>query len=190
MILGQVSHEYTRNPIKKVIISLAPFFGVSFFILILVKLLLPDLYASHISGFKLNFNDLLLNKFLSISSDYLHEYYFYYQALWQNLDFSSWRTYLFIYLALSLGSHIAPSKTDLRYTFEGVGILLVIFIILYFLFKFLKLAFIWQVFTYLSYPVYLLNTLLGYGIVFALLMLALVLLFGGVRKLIQYFNRL
>jgi hypothetical protein len=187
IILGQVSHEYTRNPFKKVIISLAPFFGVSFFILIIIKLLLPALYGQQISGFKLNLNGLSLTETLDFGLDYLRQYFYYYGSLWQNFDFSSWPSYLFIYLMLSLGSQIAPSRADLKYTFEGLGFLFIIFIGLYFIFKWLKLGLVWQILIYLGYPIYLINSLLGYGIVFVLLMLVMVLLIGGIRSLIHRF---
>jgi len=51
--------------------------------------------------------------------------------IWANLqalDFNAWQTYLFLYLAFSIGSELAPSSTDVRRsipTLLGVGIGLV-----------------------------------------------------------------
>jgi len=181
MVLGEVVHEYTKNPIKKVVISLAPLFGVSLFILVLIKLLLPGLYMNQLAGLNINISGSFGTQFWN----YFSQYFSYYRDLWQSLDFFSWQTYLFIYLSLSLGSHIAPSKTDLKYTFEGLGVIVAALLILLLAFRLLDIEYIWQVFNYLSYPIYQLNSLLGYGIVFTLLMLAVVLLVGGVRGLIH-----
>jgi len=183
MVLGEVVHEYTSNPIKKVIISLAPLFGVSLFLLILIKLLLPGLYASHLAGLKINIGGSFGAQFWS----YFRQFISYYQELWQNLDFGSWQTYLFIYLALSLGSHIAPSKTDLKYTFEGLGVALAALVILFIAFRLLGIEYLWQAFNYLSYPIYQLNSLLSYGIVFTLILLFVVVLLGAARNLIKRF---
>ena len=33
----------------------------------------------------------------------------------KNVDYSDWRTYLFFYLSMTVGSQVSPSKTDLKY---------------------------------------------------------------------------
>lgn len=41
-------------------------------------------------------------------------------ALLGDLDFQRWQTYLFLYLALSIGAELAPSTTDLRYALPAL----------------------------------------------------------------------
>ncbi len=184
IILGQVSHENTKNPIKKIIISLAPFFGVSATIWFFVWLLLP---AGHLLG-PINLIQASSSGFSSFGQSilgFLNQYRNYFLSLVASLDFKDWRIYLFIYLMLSLGSQAAPSRTDLKHTFNGLVVLSVVVLLVYLLISYLKINFVPGLAAYLVQPFYLLNFLLAYGIFFALIMLILTWGLIGLVKLIK-----
>jgi hypothetical protein len=190
LVLGQVAHEYIRNPIKKLIISIAPLFGVSLVIWLLVKFLLPTIYSQQIKTIQLSLDDFSsLRAFWQASIFYLQSYLNYFFELFRNLDFADWRVYIFFYLMLSFGSHAASSKTDLRHAFQGLGIIFVVFVVLYFILSFFKLNAVWQIFSFLVLPIHWLNFILGYGIVFTLLMLILVWFLGGLFWIVNHFAR-
>lgn len=188
LVLGQVAHEYTRNPIKKLIISIAPLFGVSLIIWLLVKFLLPVVYSQQIKTINLSLGDFSsFRAFWQTGISYLQAYLNYFFELFKNLDFADWRVYLFFYLMLSLGSHAAPSKTDLRHAFGGLGIIFIVLLLLYFILSFFKLNAVWSALSFLTLPIHWLNFILGYGIVFTLLMLILVWFLSGLFWLVNRF---
>lgn len=168
--LGFVSHVQSRNPIKNIVISLAPLFGVTAVIWLLIRFLLPELYFSILNPVKAGLADFTsFNQFFSFTKDYLSQYWHFLVNLWQNIDFSKWQTYVFIYLMLSLGAHAAPSKQDLKHTFYGLAGLVIIFLILYYLGVWLKIDILWSITKWLAYPFSLTASFLTYGIVFAVL---------------------
>lgn len=184
--LGFVSHAQSRNPIKNIIISLAPLFGVTAAIWLLIRFLLPELYFSILNPVKAALSDFsTFNNFFNFTKDYFSQYGQYFSALWQSIDFSKWQTYLFIYLMLSLGAHAAPSKQDLRYTFWGIGGLAVIFIIFYYLGTWLKIDILWQMTKWLTYPVHLVASFLTYGIVFAVLAIFIMFIIGMLVRVLR-----
>lgn len=168
--LGFVSHAQSRNPVKNIIISIAPLFGVTAVIWLLIKFLLPELYFSVTNPVSKALTDFSsFQSFFNFSKDYFQNFWHYITNLWQNIDFSKWQTYLFIYLMLSLGAHSAPSKQDLKHTYFGIGGLAVVFIILYYIGSWLKIDILWQIAKWLAYPVGFTAGFLTYGIVFAVL---------------------
>ena len=177
--LGSVSHAKSRNPIKNIIISIAPLFGVTAVIWLLIKFLIPELYFSVTNPIDKALADFSsLQNFFSFSKEYFQIYWNYMVDLWQNIDFTKWQTYLFIYLMLSLGAHAAPSKEDLKHTFWGIGGLAVIFIILYYIGSWLEIDILWQITKWLTYPVGLAAGFLTYGVVFAVIAVLIMLIVG------------
>ena len=79
---------------------------------------------------------------------------------------------------LSLGAHAAPSKQDLKHTFWGVGGLVIVFLIIYYLGTWLKIDLLWQFTKLLTYPVGLAASFLMYGIVFAVIAVIVMFLIG------------
>lgn len=175
--LGFVSHARSRNPIKNIIISLAPLFGVTVVIWLLIKFLLPELYFTILNPVKTALADFsTFGHFFSFTKEYFSQYGQYISALWQNIDFFKWQTYVFIYLMLSLGAHAAPSKEDLKHTFWGMAGLVVIFTILYYLGSWLQIDLLWPMTKWLAYPLSLAASFLTYGIVFTVLAIIIMLL--------------
>ena len=184
--LGFVSHAQVRNPVKNIIISIAPLFGVTAVIWLLIKFLLPELYFSVANPVNKALTDFSsFQSFFNFSKEYFQTFWHYITNLWQNIDFTRWQTYLFIYLMLSLGAHFAPSKQDLKHTYWGIGGLAVIFIIIYCIGSWLKIDILWQIARWLAYPVSFTASFLTYGIVFAVLAVLVILVIGLVARILK-----
>jgi hypothetical protein len=187
--LGFVSHAQSRNPIKNIIISIAPLFGVTAVIWLLIRLLLPELYFAVFNPVKAGLTDIAsFNQFFNFTKDYFTQFSHYFASLWQNIDLGKWQTYLFIYLMLSLGSHAAPSKEDLKHTFWGISGLAVVFLILYYLGVWLKTDILWSMTKWLVFPVSLAAGFLTYGIVFSLLGVIIMFFLAFIIRLIKGFR--
>ena len=104
---GYVIHQKTREPISQVIISFAPIIGISLSFLAFTYLLQPT-WLTTLNQYNIN----TITKILS------------------NTSFSSWQTWLYLYLCLSLATCMAPSKQDFKVAFAGIlFILLILFLI-------------------------------------------------------------
>lgn len=124
-VLGSLSHESTSNPLALVVISTFPFLGGSFILWVLSVWLIPytDLDAPK----------LIVNSFDSWWPSLVHYIWSWWNFSWNLilvLDWTSWLTWVFVYLALAISAHLAPSNKDLSYTATGLSVisLLVIFI--------------------------------------------------------------
>jgi hypothetical protein len=187
--LGFVSHAQSRNPIKNIIISIAPLFGVTAVIWLLIRFLLPELYFAVANPAKEALVDLkTFSLFFNFTKDYFLQFIHYFASLWQNIDLGKWQTYLFIYLMLSLGSHAAPSKEDLKHTFWGIGGLAVVFLILYYLGLWIKTDILWSIARWLVYPVSLTAGFLTYGIVFSFLGVIIMFFLAFIIRLTKGFK--
>ncbi|MFC1687513.1 hypothetical protein ACFL0L_02950 [Patescibacteria group bacterium] len=166
--LGYVSHSQTRNPIKNVIISIAPLFGVTFVMWLLVKFFMPGLYVDIINPMKdalANFDSMqqALGSFAEAGKVYAG----YFETLWQNIDLGDWKTYVFLYFMITLASHAAPSSVDLKHTFGGVIGLVVLFGIIFFTGNLVEVDIIQQITVWISYPILFITAFLGYSVIFA-----------------------
>jgi len=168
--LGFVEHDRTRNPVKNIIISIAPLFGVTAVIWLLTKLLWPELYSIQTDNLKAALVDFSsFQNFFSFSRDYFLQYWSYIRELIVSFDAASWQTYVFIYLMLSLSSHAAPSKEDLRHTYYGFSVLVIIFVLMYYIDQWLQIPITWSIVKWLGTPVFFAASLLSYGIIFAIM---------------------
>ncbi len=184
--LGFVEHARTRNPVKNIIISMAPLFGVTAGIWLLTKFLFPELYVSLSSNIGAALSDFTtFQNFFNFTKDYFLQYWIYIKDLISSFDFGSWPTYLFIYLMLSLSSHAAPSKEDLKHTYAGMVGLIVFFTLLYYVDQWLQVPVTWTIIKWLTTPVYLTAGFLTYGIIFAAISLVIMLLISLIIRLFR-----
>jgi len=184
--LGFVEHARTRNPVKNIIISMAPLFGVTAVIWLLTKFLFPELYVSLSNNISAALSDFTtFQNFFNFTKDYFSQYWIYIKDLISSFDLGSWPTYLFIYLMLSLSSHAAPSKEDLKHTYAGMVGLIVIFTLLYYVDQWLQVPVTWTIIKWLTTPVYLAAGFLTYGIIFAAISLVIMLLISLVVRLFK-----
>ncbi len=172
--LGFVEHDRTRNPVKKVIISLAPLFGVTATMWLIARWLFPEIHSSFESLMQsalVDFNS--FQGFFSFSATYFNTYGHYLSELIKNFDASTWQTYVFIYLILSLSSHAAPSKEDLGHTYAGLFGLSILFALLYYIDQIIQVPLTWHVIQWLSAPVFIAVGVLMYGILFTVISLVI-----------------
>ncbi len=170
--LGMVEHVQTRNPIKNIIISIAPLFGVTAVLWLLTRWVFPDLYIEQVNAVRVGLSDFTsFSNFFSFSGEYVRTLFTYIGQLFQAMDFGQWQTYVFLYLMITLSSHAAPSKVDLKHTYVGLAGLAALFVLLGFVARWLDIGGVWTVFQWVSYPVIFLTNFLMYGIVFSIIAL-------------------
>jgi len=185
--LGFVEHERTRNPLKMIIISIAPLFGVTAVIWLLTKFLFPELYANNLNGIQVAVSDFTnFKNFFAFTVDYVAQYWNYIRDLFVHFDLSSWQAYVFIYLMLSLSSHAAPSKADLKHTYIGLAGLAVLFGIILYLDQWLQVPLTWNIVQWLTKPVFMAAYFLTYGILFATVSL---IIMSGMSVFIRVLKR-
>ena len=184
--LGSVEHANTKNPISRIIISTAPLFGVTGVMWALTILFFNDFYNVQVGGLEIALDSFTSFKsFFSFSGDYFMHYWNFLKELIVTIDFSNWWTYIYLYLMLSLSSHAAPSKQDLKYTFSGVLLLALIFIGLFFFDQWIQVPLTWSMIQAFVWPVYLITNFLIYGIAFSLVSLIIISLVSLVYNLVK-----
>lgn len=166
--LGYVSHAETHNPIKKVIISIAPLFGVTLVMWLLVKFFMPGLYMDILNPLKEALTDYgsfqhVLGNLGEAGKIYVH----YFVTLWHNIDLGDWKTYVFLYFMITLASHAAPSSVDMKHALGGVIGLIVLFGILFFFGQLAHVDALQKVGILISFPILFLSALLGYSVIFS-----------------------
>ncbi|MFZ6035895.1 MAG: hypothetical protein ACOYUK_02030 [Patescibacteria group bacterium] len=184
--LGMVEHVQTRHPVKNIIISIAPLFGVTTVMWLLARWAFPELYVIHINELRVAMQDFSsFSNFFSFSGAFIGHYWAYTRDVLGAMDFGQWQTYVFIYLMLTLSSHAAPSNVDLKHTYYGLAGLIVFFVLLGMVDRWLQTGTIWMVVQWLSTPVYFLANFISIGIVFslvALLPISVLSIMGKIMK--------
>ncbi|MFA6908499.1 MAG: hypothetical protein WC289_01300 [Patescibacteria group bacterium] len=161
--LGYVTHADTKNPFKRIIISTAPLFGSTIVIWLIVKYLMPDLYIDMQSTISTH------------TAANIRAYAQYFISLFTNIDFTDWRTYVFLYAMIAIASHAAPSKPDMKHALWGIiGVLLLIGL-LFGISNATDVDVLKNVGTWIQGPAQFMTAFLAYSIIFSLL--ALVALF-------------
>lgn len=117
--LGSVSHAATKNPVTLVLISVFPLLGGSFILWALATLLVPgapsaapDFTAPGSSSFS-----------------YLGSWWAFVLGTVKAFNPLAWQSWLFAYLSITVGAHLAPSNRDLGYTAAGFTALSILAVI-------------------------------------------------------------
>ncbi len=107
---GHVKHLQTHNPLMRMVsdplIGLAPIWGTFLVLALLTWFLAPDLIVAIVRERP----SLIVEAF----------------------DFTSWQTWLYLYLTTSLVATIAPSKTDLNYALASLVVMSLLLVCLLF----------------------------------------------------------
>ncbi len=172
--LGYVEHEATANPFKKVFISIAPLFGITAMIWLVVRIFFPEYYQNTVVDNAVLSDIKSCQKFFSLTGAYFAGYWHLLSGLAGTLALTSWQTYVFLYLMVALSTHAAPSKKDLESTFGGIAGLFVIGGAVYLLDQWLLVPLTWAMVKVISWPAYLMAKFLTIGIVFAGIGLAII----------------
>ncbi|MBI5037133.1 MAG: hypothetical protein HZC01_00270 [Candidatus Kerfeldbacteria bacterium] len=185
--LGMVEHVQTRNPIKNIIISIAPLFGVTFIMWLLTRWAMPTFYHDQLGVVRGALQDAdTYSHFFSLSGAFISQYWDSLTELLSVIDFGQWQTYLFLYLMITLSSHAAPSNVDLKHTYFGVAGLGILFFLLILIDRWLQTQATWIVVQWLSGPVYFLAQFLTIGIFFSFVSL---LVMGGLSMMGKFMKK-
>ncbi|MFH1111939.1 MAG: hypothetical protein V1712_02615 [Patescibacteria group bacterium] len=126
-VLGSVTHKATGNPITLILISIFPFLGGSFILWVLAILLIPVIPVEAPSVLIMSDAN-----FLTTGINYFTAWWSFVVLFWQALVFTTWQTWLFLYLAIAIGAHLAPSNHDLGHTAAGLTALSLLVILIVF----------------------------------------------------------
>lgn len=114
---GEVLHTQSKIPVLgQMLISLGPIIGASVALYYSSKFLAPEILSYQIKN-GLSFHS-FLDLFLNAFRNFL------------NLDYTSFKGILYLYLVLSFASAMAPSKLDLHHIYWSVGLVFSILILL------------------------------------------------------------
>lgn len=123
MVLGFVSHAKPRGPFSTFVISAAPFFGGAAALWGILALIAPQALAG--LGTPLEFGS--GRGAVQAIVDTARSYASFARALAESLDWRSWQTYAATFLLLSISTHVAPSRHDMKYALAGAASLAVLF---------------------------------------------------------------
>ncbi len=166
--LGFVEHEQTHNPVKKIIISVAPLFGVTALLWLVVRWIWPEAYQQQLASVQMAVTDFSsFHGFFTLTANYFGEYWKYCKELLHQFQFNQWQTYVGLYFLIALSTHSSPSKEDLKHTYVGLFGVGILFAIIYGLDQWLQVPITWEAMKWFTYPVYFLSNFLTYGIIFA-----------------------
>lgn len=178
--LGFVQHAKPRNPIKNIIIGMAPLFGVTATIWLLAKVLWPTLPAAEVQAANTALNDFnSFQNFFNFTAGYFQQYWHYITSFITEFDLRSWRPYVFSWLMLSMSAQAAPSREDLKHTYFGMFTIAAFFTLLYYLDQWLEVPITWTIIRSLTKPLYATASFLSLGVAFAVGSLLLILLLAG-----------
>ncbi|MBI5734200.1 MAG: hypothetical protein HY973_04685 [Candidatus Kerfeldbacteria bacterium] len=121
--LGSVTHEATANPFKLIVISFFPLVGGTL-ILWLGTRWLTTIEPTAVPSFS------LIDGSLDSAVTYLDKWWNFMLVAGQSLNLGQWSGWLFLYMVLFSGAHLAPSNHDLVYTAAGVTIMGLVAVIL------------------------------------------------------------
>lgn len=129
-IMGYVRHIYNKRSIYQQIgnffIGIAPMIGGSFIIILLMKLLMPDIYVNFMHRLILEQQNIIINK--TILKNILMSYYGLTKTIFALKNFANPYFYLFLFISICISSHISLSTEDIK---SSLGGFLTIFIILF-----------------------------------------------------------
>ncbi|MFA4956740.1 MAG: hypothetical protein WC556_07170 [Candidatus Methanoperedens sp.] len=132
--LGHVEYTAPKIPvIGNAAVSIAPLFGCP-----AILLLISGYFGIHFDFPPASFDILAESRFLLDGT----------LSFFTGMDYLNWKTYVFLYLALTLGAGAAPSKTDINNMLPGLIIIVAtIYALNYFE---IKVLYLYNVFSWLS----------------------------------------
>ncbi|MBI4577044.1 MAG: hypothetical protein HY722_12350 [Planctomycetes bacterium] len=117
--LGWVTHDQAGR-VATAIISVAPIFGNTLVLYLLARFVFPEFLAGFGQPFQVvGISD--VSSAVEVARAHGATYVDYLTHLWGRVvgeqAWRDWRTWTFFFLAMSIGSHAAPSKPDLKHFF-------------------------------------------------------------------------
>jgi hypothetical protein len=126
--LGPGEVNLTRtNPLSRVVVSIAPLVGATLVLWLAARYVIPGFEVPIIASPQLDLESAAsLGTVLHESLEYIGRFI---QTLLHSLprlEWGNWRTYVGLYIALSVGLGLAPSLQDLRILVAGLPVLLLV----------------------------------------------------------------
>ena len=181
MVLGFVSHEKPRNPFATFIVSAAPFFGGAAALWGILALIAPETIAG--LGSPLVFGS--GRGALAALLEAFRSYVAFAAALAAALDWHSWKTYLAGFLLLSVSTHVAPSRHDMKYALAGAAAIAVLAAVLAWLGGRYAPAASMSAADWIGRAVASVTVLLGYGLACVLVATVLLLAFSALVNVLS-----
>ncbi len=186
LTLGSVVHDRPRSPVASTLIGSAPFFGGAAALWLLIRLLFPAVLAAA------SFSQAQLSggspgDLLAFAGRIAGEYLDFFFALAAVLASGGWRTLLFVYAAVPVAAHIAPSRPDLKHSLAGIFAVAVLLGLTAYIGSRWSPAWPGRLAHWLAAPVGSVTVLLAYGLACSLLGL---IFFGGLALAISGLRRL
>ena len=124
--LGWVTHT-KRGPVISAIISVAPLFGNGAVLYLLGKTLFAGVAEPFLQIPEASTES--TGAVLANLWQYMIDYGNHLMAAIKHIDLGDWRSYLFFYLAMSIGSHATPSMVDIKHFVAAmIPIMVVLFV--------------------------------------------------------------
>jgi hypothetical protein len=174
-ILGTVTHE-AGNPVSLILISLFPFIGGSFILWCLAIILIPQAPASAPT---LNISTHLT----LVGLNYFIAWWSFIFSFWRVLNFTTWLTWLFLYLAFAIASHLAPSSADFKNTATGFTAVSILVVLLVYGGSFLEQSFSSKILDWCVGAINFFTPLLSYSLAILLVVALVVGVALGIKKL-------
>ncbi len=175
-VLGSVTHQAGKNPLTLILISIFPFLGGSFILWCLSIILIPNV---PLSAPVINIGTSAVQS----SWSYLVSWWNFITYFWQVLNFSTWQTWLFLYLAFAISAHLAPSTPDLKHTSASFITLSILIILLVYGSQFLGKPIGDLLLSWLESAVIFFAPLLSYSLAILLIVAIIVGVALGIKRL-------
>jgi hypothetical protein len=131
-VMGYVKHSYNQNSFYQqtgnFFIGIAPIFGGTFFILAFMHMILPGAYLRFISILNKSANITVLNEDFLIKI--MKSYWELLKIMFNLNNFKNPYFYLFLFVLISISSHISLSSADIKGAARGIGVVFTIFLIM------------------------------------------------------------
>lgn len=131
-VMGYVKHSYNPNNIYhqagNFFIGTAPIFGGIFSIIALMRIIIPRAYDEFISILIKNLQVTVIDK--GTIEGILSSYMTLIKVIFSIKNFSNPYFYIFLFIAISIASHISLSSADIKGAFKGLWVIFAVLLII------------------------------------------------------------
>jgi hypothetical protein len=131
-VMGYVNHSYNQRSIYQqagnFFIGIAPIFGGAVSIIALMHFIIPEAYNQFVNILISNFHVTTINK--TIVEGILSSYLGLIKTIFSLKNFENPLFYIFLFVAISISSHISLSSADIKGASRGLGVIFFILLII------------------------------------------------------------
>lgn len=135
-VLGYVNHVYSKDNLYQSVgnffIGIAPLIGGTFSIVLLLKLLLPNVFTDIVNNISINDYVTYINNYdlISIVKLFANDILFVLKKLFVNKDILSVKYFIFLFAMYSISTHMSLSDADLKGSLSGIAIIFILVVTL------------------------------------------------------------